>query len=117
MPDMLGRFMKPVPGGQVEDVHVDATVGGELGLTMVIGDSRVVIKGAFRRVERFTLLEFSWLSHRTTETSIVTLHFEALERERTRLTLEHGGFPDASARDDHDAGWSQILFALQQILR
>jgi uncharacterized protein YndB with AHSA1/START domain len=117
-PETLAVFMKPAPGTEVHDVTVDARVGGAFGLTMVIGETRVPIHGVYTRLERpddsgVGRLSFTWVSIRTVGAeSEVALTFEALDGARTRLTLEHIGFPDPSSRDDHEGGWTRILATL-----
>jgi glutathione S-transferase len=114
-PAVLGAFIKPAPGVSVADTAVDARVGGGFSLTLVIGETRIPIRGAYHHIDRYTRLAFTWLSSRTQPDSLVTLDFEALGRDRTRLTLVHTGFPDAEARDDHDGGWALILSQLENV--
>ncbi len=121
-PETLAVFMKPAPGTEVQDITVDARVGGAFELTMVIGETRVPIHGVYSRIERpnhsgVARLSFTWVSVRTVGVeSEVALTFEALDSARTRLTLEHVGFPDQSSRDDHDGGWTRIVSTLGEQL-
>ena len=115
-PVTLGEFLKPAPGVELAEVAVDAREGGTFGLTMVVGETRIPIRGIYQRINRFDELAFSWSSSRTLETSFVTLTFEEIEPMRTRLTLTHVGFPDRFARNDHDRGWNRILVELDRVL-
>ena len=90
-------------------------VGGAFSLTMVAGETLIPIHGEYRVLDRPHALAFTWQSARTTEHSLVELGFEAVG-EQTKMTLRHVGFPDASARDDHDGGWAHILDCLLVIL-
>ena len=108
-PVLLARFLKPAPGVTVIDEHVDAREGGELRLTMIAGETRIPIRGVYRRIDRFDRLEFTWLSSRTLESSLVRLRFDEVGPERTRLTLEHVGFSDEASRRDHEGGWGGVL--------
>lgn len=108
-PEALADFMRPGTGMTVRDITIDARSGGDFSLTMVAGETMIPIRGQYRKVEPFERLEFSWLSPRTADDSVVTLTFTAMDDQRTRLVLEHVGFSDGSVRDDHEGGWAAIV--------
>ena len=116
-PRILTEFLKPVSGMQVTDVQVDPTEGGSFHLTMVAGETLIPVRGVYRRISPHTHLSFTWLSHRTSENSLVELTFEAIDVGKTRLTLRHKGFPSDESRDNHQNGWLAIVEKLGEELR
>jgi len=107
-PEVLAAFMSPAPGVRTVEIDVDARVGGAFSLVMLAGEARVPIHGKYLVIDRPHRLAFTWLSHRTTQDSMVVLTFEA-DGPNTVMTLEHRGFVDDSSRADHSAGWQRIL--------
>ncbi len=112
-PTTLARFLKPAPGVVIEDVDVNPEVGGNYALTMVMGETRIPVHGTYTRIDRYTRLEFSWLSPQTLRSSVVEIDFEAVDPKQTRMTFRHVGFPDAGVREDHVGGWGAIVELLE----
>ncbi|MGE0396826.1 MAG: SRPBCC domain-containing protein [Kofleriaceae bacterium] len=110
-PEALARFMCPQEGMTTGAIEVDARVGGRFSITMILGGRELPHRGEYLAIERYTRLVFTWRSHHAGEGSQVTLMFEALGPERTRLVLEHVGLED-SAIAAHTHGWTSILAAL-----
>lgn len=110
-PEALARFMCPTEGMTTGAIEVDARVGGSFLITMILGGRELPHRGEYVEIERYTRLVFTWRSHVAGEGSRVTLTFEAIERGRTRLVLEHAGLEDGAIAA-HTHGWTSILAAL-----
>jgi uncharacterized protein YndB with AHSA1/START domain len=108
-PKVMAQFMKAAPGMIVEDVHVDAKVGGALKLTFVMGDRRIPVTGEYRKLDPFKTLVFTFGTGEADKPGVVTLSFESLGPKSTRLTLEEAGLETAGLRKDHENGWSSML--------
>lgn len=111
-PAALARFMCPAPGMGVAKVEVDARVGGAFLIVMMVGDTERPHHGEYLEITRYTRLAFTWRSVFAGEGSRVTLRFEPLGDDRTRLTLEHVGLASPELVRQHEAGWTRILDAL-----
>lgn len=62
--------------------------------------------GRYLRVERPTLLEFTWVSEGTLgKESVVTIEFTARGKQ-TELLLRHEGLPSEEMAKSHNEGWS-----------
>ncbi|AKO95742.1 MAG: SRPBCC domain-containing protein [Marinovum algicola] len=115
-PEMLRRFMLPGQDMTVPRADVDAREGGRFEIVMRAGDKDMPHAGTYREISPHERIVFTWESPYSTETdSEVTLEF-APEGDGTRVTLTHVRFPDAEMRDNHKAGWSAILAALDTAL-
>jgi uncharacterized protein YndB with AHSA1/START domain len=110
----LLRFMCPAEGASVSRVEVDARVGGSFLIVMKVGGQELPHRGQYLEIEPYQRLVFSWISAHAGEGSRVTLRFEALPDEQTRITLEHVGLAEA-ARAPHDSGWTHILGELTRL--
>jgi uncharacterized protein YndB with AHSA1/START domain len=112
----LLRFMCPAEGTSVSKVEVDARVGGSFLIVMNVGGQDLPHRGQYLEIERYQRLVFSWNSVHAGEGSRVTLRFEPLANEQTRLTLEHVGLSEP-ARAPHESGWTHIIGELTEVLR
>lgn len=110
-PQALARFMCPAEGMSTGAIAVDARVGGAFLITMILGERELPHRGEYLAIDRYTRLAFTWHSHLAGEGSRVTLTFEALGPEQTRLVLEHVGLADGAIAS-HTSGWTSILAAL-----
>ena len=108
-PAALARFMKPGEGMEDARVDVDAREGGSYLIVMKAGDKEIAHRGEYKTIDRYTRLAFTWLSDFTIPGSTVTLDFAERGPDQTEVTLHHVGFPNQSARDSHEGGWSEIL--------
>ena len=113
-PEALAVFIRPAPGVTLPQVEVDAQVGGKFLILMRVGTSDKPHRGEYRIIDRYRRLQFTWHSDQTSPESLVTLDFEALEADRTRLTLHHVLFPNETSRSNHEKGWTAILSTLAQ---
>jgi uncharacterized protein YndB with AHSA1/START domain len=111
-PRALSAFMCPAQGTRVSKAEVDPRVGGKFLILMNIGGKDLPHHGEYLAIEPYERLVFTWLSHHAGPGSEVTLRFEPLGTGETKLTLTHVGLGDATARANHEQGWTRILDAL-----
>ena len=90
----LHTHSKPTPGR-------DACKGG--------------VSGVYRKIDRHTLLSFTWIRDGEDIETLVTVRFEP-SGAGTRLTLTHEGFTSEQARDQHLAGWTGSMTQLDELL-
>ena len=115
-PAMLTRFILPAPGMPQPQVETDPREGGRFSIIMQVGDEKIPHNGTYLTVERPRRLAFSWESPFSSDDSVVTLEFESIDAETTRVDLTHVKFPDAESRDNHAGGWNNILDQLNEVL-
>lgn len=115
-PEQLKQWWGP-QGVVCPEAQVDLRVGGAYRIANRIPDgSTVWIFGEFLRIERSSLLVYSWhFEPGSTESSRVTVRFVQLG-ESTEVTLTHDRIPDAATRDEHEKGWFGCLDGLAQHL-
>ena len=116
-PEMLAKFMIPMPGMPEPEVENDPRQGGRFTIVMRVGQDRLPHKGEYLQINRPNRLEFSWISHRCVDGSIVTIDFEKINENETNVCLTHVKFIDEEARDDHSVGWRNILDKLNDMMR
>lgn len=115
-PLMLTQFILPAPGMAQPQVENDAREGGRFSIIMQVGDDRIPHTGTYLTLERPHRLAFSWESSFSTDDSIVTLVFDAIDSNTTRLDLSHIRFINEEARSNHEGGWNNILDQLDQLI-
>jgi uncharacterized protein YndB with AHSA1/START domain len=115
-PLMLTQFILPAPGMAQPQVENDAREGGRFSIIMQVGDDRIPHTGTYLTLERPHRLAFSWESSFSTDDSIVTLVFDAIDSNTTRLDLSHIKFINEEARSNHEGGWNNILDQLDQLI-
>lgn len=115
-PALLAQFILPAPGMPNPEVDNDAREGGRFSIIMHVGDERIPHSGTYLVLQRPNRLVFSWESPFSTDDSQVTLVFDALDENSTRVQLTHRKFINEEARDNHEAGWGNILDALDALL-
>ena len=115
-PAMLTRFILPAPGMPQPQVETDPREGGRFSIIMQVGDEKIPHNGTYLTVERPRRLACSWESPFSSDDSVVTLEFESIDAETTRVDLTHVKFPDAESRDNHAGGWNNILDQLNEVL-
>ena len=108
-PEAMKHFMCPAQGSSVSQVEVDPRVGGSFLIMMVVGGTAMPHRGEYLAIERYRRLAFTWRSHHAGEGSHVTLDFEELGLDQTKLTLTHVGLADPEACERHRGGWTHIL--------
>ncbi|MCZ6669160.1 MAG: SRPBCC domain-containing protein [Gammaproteobacteria bacterium] len=114
-PQLLSRFMLPMPGMPQPKTEVDGREGGRFTIYMDIGEKIIPHSGTYLELDRPNRLIFSWESPFSTDGSTVTLEFTVQDKVKTRLELTHVRFIDEETRDNHEIGWSNILAALDEL--
>ncbi len=114
-PQLLSRFMLPMPGMPQPKTEVDGREGGRFTIYMDIGEKIIPHSGTYLELDRPNRLIFSWESPFSTDGSTVTLEFTVQDKVKTRLELTHVRFIDEETRDNHEIGWSNILAALDEM--
>ena len=114
-PQLLSRFMLPMPGMPQPKTEVDGREGGRFTIYMDVGEKIIPHSGTYLELDRPNRLVFSWESPFSTDGSTVTLEFTVQDKVKTRLELTHVRFIDEETRDNHEIGWGNILAALDDL--
>lgn len=104
-----------VPGRfHTKHVESDLRPGGRWVMTGTREDGGpFTIKGEYRRVERPTLIEFTWLPDWQPDATETTVRVEFIEAGgATHVRLTHSGLTTERSRASH-RGWPQILELLK----
>lgn len=115
-PELLARWFGP-EGSTVEDVSLDAQVGGAWRIALRAPDGAVhVAEGRFKTLEPPERILTSWLwEHDDPELHETELEIRlAPEGEGTRLVLLHQRFADQGRHDRHEHGWAGSLDRLER---
>ena len=114
--DQLTQWWGPA-GVTCPQAEVDLRVGGSYRIVNRLPDGGLIhIVGEFVRIERPTLLVYSWLVEPGNgEKSLVTVRFAAHGAD-TALTISHSRIGSTETRDDHARGWSGCLDGLARFL-
>ena len=115
-PELLAQFILPMPGMPQPEVENDAQQGGNFTIVMQVGDDKIPHTGEYLEINRPDKLVFSWLSPCSTDGSQVTIDFKAVDSSTTDVELTHVRFIDEETRADHEAGWTNILEMLDEVL-
>jgi uncharacterized protein YndB with AHSA1/START domain len=113
-PSALSKFMCPADGVRVSKAETEAEVGGTYLIVMKTPEREIPHHGEYKIIDRYARIAFTWLSEFSQPDSLVTLDFEEIEPNLTRVTLHHSGFPNDESRSNHEGGWSQILLRLAE---
>ena len=114
-PATLATFMLPKPGMPQPEVSIDARVGGRFDILMDTGESKIPHHGEYLEIDRPNRLVFSWNSPFSVDGSKVTVEFVEKSAQETEITLTHVKFPSEESRNNHEAGWGNILRSLEQV--
>ena len=105
--------------GRFRTTHVESDVrpGGRWVMTGTREDGGpFTIKGQYQRVERPTLLEFTWLPDWQPDAVETTVRVEFTETGGvTHVRLTHSGLATERSRASH-RGWPQILGLLKEFI-
>lgn len=113
-PKMLAKFMIPGEGMPEPRVENDPREGGAFLIVMQGQDRELPHKGVYKTINRHSRIVFTWESEFSPEGSTVTLDFAEVA-EGTRVDLTHVKFLSEEMRDNHQAGWGQILATLEAV--
>jgi len=116
-PQKLVQWFGPaaVEEGSVK-ADIDLRVGGSYRISFSANGNYNEVSGVSREVVPNQRLVFSWAWHSTPEReSLVTISMKP-EGSGTLLTFLHEQFADATARDNHERGWTELLAKLENYL-
>lgn len=100
------------------DVLMDLRVGGSLLITMRGATRAYEHRGEFTIIDRPAKLAFTWISGATdSRATLVTVEFFEVSETESDLVLTHDELPTTQAKDQHRAGWNQIIGRLDQFLQ
>jgi uncharacterized protein YndB with AHSA1/START domain len=103
------------PGEGTARAEIDARVGGKFRLVMTHGDASTEHTGEYLKIERPSLLSFTWKSSYTdNQPTVVTIEFRE-QGAGTELVLTHRRLPPTRV-DGHRDGWMDILRKLNAAL-
>lgn len=95
---------------------IDLRVGGRYRISFNANGEYNEVGGVYREVVPNERLVFSWAWHSTPEReSLVTVSLKP-DGAGTLLTFHHEQFVDATARDNHERGWTELLGKLETYL-
>ena len=114
-PKLLSQFMLPMPGMPQSETEVDGREGGRFTINMKVGEEIMPHSGTYLELDRPNRLVFSWETPFSVDGSTVTLNFSAKVSGSTQIELTHVRFIDEEACSNHQAGWGNILTALNEI--
>lgn len=114
-PQMIAKFMRPMPEMPAPDVKNDPVEGGRFDILMKAGDDEIPHAGTYQEISRYSRLVFTWESPFSVDGSTVTLDFDEVDG-KTNVTLTHVKFPSEESRDNHKSGWTAILASLETSL-
>lgn len=114
-PQMIAKFMRPMPDMPAPDVKNDPVEGGRFDILMKAGENEIPHAGTYKEISRYSRLVFTWESPFSVDGSTVTLNFEEVDG-KTNVTLTHVKFASQESRDNHNDGWTGILATLDSSL-
>jgi len=115
-PEILPRFILPMPGMPQPQTSTDACEGGNFSIIMHVGDDKIPHTGKYLEISRPDKLVFTWVSPFSADGSTVTLNFTDMGDNKTNVDLTHIKFIDDETRTNHEGGWGNIVECLNKIL-
>jgi uncharacterized protein YndB with AHSA1/START domain len=115
-PEILAKFMLPMPGMENSQVENEALEGGTFLIIMQVGDNKVSHTGKYLEIDRPRKLAFTWKSPESLDDSVVTLNFTELSKNQINIELTHVRFIDEKRRSNHEGGWGNILSKLHEVV-
>lgn len=117
--EMLQQWFKPHPDYKVPSIRMDARIGGKYRIQTQRPDGEYFTAAGICRElvpnQRLVLTwgwekdgggnEFGEVEHET----VLTLEFQALPNNRTKLTLTQENFASVDSRDRHEHGWTTCI--------
>ena len=115
-PEMLSKFILPMPGMPEPLVQNEAREGGSFSILMQVGDNKIPHTGKYLEISSPHKLVFSWMSPFSADGSTVTLLFSESGDNATMVELAHVRFIEAAKRENQEGGWGHILAGLNELL-
>lgn len=114
-PAELARWMVQ-PGSTTEVQELDVRVGGPIAVQMSWENGMSIrLRGTFRKVEKPSLLEFTWeMEGDDTNKGVVTVQLQP-QGTGTELTLTHAGLA-GPAKTYSEQGWNGWFDGLQAVV-
>lgn len=114
--ESFAEWFLPDPEVRLGRVELEPRVGGSFLIEMVVGEVILPHTGTYISIVPDRAISFSWRSARTADRdSLVDVTFEP-RGDGTLLRLRHSSLPDEASRDDHAAGWTNIVAGLDTYL-
>jgi len=110
-PEMLAKFMMPMPDMSVPKAETDPVAGGRFDIVMHAGGNDLPHSGTYKEISPHERIVFTWESPYSVDDSTVTLDFVEADGG-TEVTLTHVKFADEETRNNHEGGWTGILASL-----
>ena len=112
----ISKWLKPGEGVSVPNPQIDGRVGGKFSFTMQIGERELPHFGEYKKINRATELQFTWMSPQGTsgEDTLVTINLEPSGEGKTKLKLTHDFLPTEELRNNHNGGWTRIMECLKE---
>lgn len=108
------------PGHPMKSMRSDLRVGGEWRNVMRYEGKELPQGGTYREIDPPGLLSFTFAWEDQTgghgPETLLTVTFEDIAADKTRLTLQQGVFATTQTRNGHHAGWNRALDAFQQFV-
>jgi len=112
----FAEWFLPDPAARIGRVELDARVGGDFLVEMIVDGRVLPHTGTYRAIEANRSLAFTWKSAETGDAeNLVRVSFEA-RKGSTLLRLRHEGLPGGTSRERHAAGWANIVASLEPFL-
>jgi len=114
-PKTMASFMMPMEGMPEPEVEINAIVNGNFSIIMEVEGNKLPHSGKYIEIEPSSKLVFTWESPFSPSESIVTLVFNKIDDNKTKIELTHAKFDDEESRKNHEGGWSGILNTLSRL--
>ena len=116
--EFLKQWFAPM-NSVVEEALADTRPGGAYRFAMVAGEDRFVVFGEYKRIERPTLVEFTWQWEESSNEKGVSLVTVELTPDgfATELKLIHTKLSSPTSQELHTQGWTSVLNRLSTYLK
>ena len=117
-PEAIKRWWGPGGESSVSFARLDVREGGRFRIVFGGTDGKAhEVQGVYKEVVPNRRLVFTWVWPNSTpeRESLVTIDFRAAGRG-TELVFTHERFFDATVRDGHRKGWTELFVKLERFL-
>lgn len=103
-------------GMEVPDAFANCHEGGDYQITMQSPDGEQhVVAGMYQKVVPMEKLILTWKWQSSPHTTVVTVLFNSISNNRSKLALNHCEFVDEESKDKHIEGWTSCLNKLKRL--